>query len=100
MTSESGTESLVKLMLMRVGVQFAQQVRIDRVGRVDFLVGEHLVIEVDSKAHHSDPLRDRARDARLSVLGFPRPALQLLQVVRAGGGGRRHSRRDCRRDHR
>jgi very-short-patch-repair endonuclease len=65
--SESGSESALKLILLRLGVPFRQQVPISGVGRVDFLLGDHLVIEVDSKTHHASPYADRKRDAMLSV---------------------------------
>jgi very-short-patch-repair endonuclease len=79
--SESGTESLVKLMLLRMGVPFQQQVVIPGVGRVDFLLGEHLVVEVDSKLHHSNPYADRKRDAALSVLDKRVLRFMYSQVV-------------------
>lgn len=43
------------------------------VGRVDFVIGERLVIEVDGAAYHTDPVKfeaDRRRDARLSARGY------------------------------
>jgi very-short-patch-repair endonuclease len=64
--SDSGSESEVKLMLFRLGIPFRQQIVIGR-WPVDFLVGEHLAIEADSKAHHSNPYRDRQKDAELSA---------------------------------
>jgi very-short-patch-repair endonuclease len=79
--SESGIESLMKLILIRLGLPFRQQVYIDPVGRVDFLVGERLVIEVDGRAFHADAYKDRQRDALLSIAG--RRVLRFLyaQVV-------------------
>ena len=68
--SESGSESIVRLILLHLGLRFRQQVEIDGVGRVDFVVGESLVIEADSLQHHSDPTRDRRRDAVLSARGY------------------------------
>jgi very-short-patch-repair endonuclease len=79
--SESGTESLLKLLLISMGLPFAQQVDIADVGRVDFVVGQRLVIEVDSRAHHSDPYRDRKRDAVLSARGFRTLRFMYAQVV-------------------
>lgn len=69
---ESGTETRVWLRL-RDMLPIQRQVGIDGVGRVDFLIGTRLVIEVDSREHHErtpDYERDRRRDARLSALGF------------------------------
>lgn len=68
--SESGTESMLKLLLISLGLPFAQQVPIPGVGRVDFVVGRDLVVEVDSRAFHTDPLVDRRRDAVLSARGY------------------------------
>jgi very-short-patch-repair endonuclease len=69
-SSDSGTESMVKLALLRARIPFRQQVRIPGVGRVDFLVGSRLVIEVDSLAFHPDPHADRHRDGELGLRGY------------------------------
>ncbi|MFT4123870.1 MAG: DUF559 domain-containing protein [Microbacteriaceae bacterium] len=69
-TSDSGTESIIKLLLMRLGVAFVQQFVVPGVGAVDFLVGRRLVIEVDSREFHADHYRDRHRDAELGIRGF------------------------------
>lgn len=79
--SESGTESLVKLLLLSLDLPFVQQVRMPDVGRVDFLVGRRLVIEADSRAHHTDLYRDRKRDAVLSVRGFRTLRFMYSQIV-------------------
>lgn len=69
---ESGTETRLWQQL-RHHLPLRRQVPIPGVGRVDFLVGTRLVIEVDSREHHErtpDYERDRCRDARLSALGY------------------------------
>ena len=66
--SQSGTESMFAYRMTRLGVHFRQQVQLG-VDRVDFLIGERLVIEIDSLKHH-DPTQDCIRDARLSILGY------------------------------
>ncbi len=69
---ESGTETRVWQHL-RGRLPLRRQVVIPGVGRVDFLVGERLVIEVDGREHHErtpDFERDRRRDAHLSSLGY------------------------------
>ncbi len=69
---ESGTETRVWQHL-RGRLPVARQVVIPGVGRVDFLIGDRLVIEVDSREHHErtpDYERDRQRDAHLSTLGY------------------------------
>jgi len=68
--AESGTESLLKAGLVRRGVPFRQQVPVSGVGRVDFVVGDRLIVEVDSKTHHLDLSRDRRRDGDSSIAGF------------------------------
>lgn len=65
--SESGTESMVSFRMRKLGIRFRQQVWIGE-DRVDFLIGEALVIEADSKLH--DRIADNARDARLGIRGY------------------------------
>lgn len=81
--SDSGTESLFVFRMSRAGVSVRQQVHIPGVGFVDGLIGERLVIELDSVAHHSDPTVDRRRDAALSILGFRVLRFMYHQVVNA-----------------
>ncbi|MET3768412.1 very-short-patch-repair endonuclease [Marisediminicola sp. UYEF4] len=66
--ADSGTESLFRFRMMRVGVTMRSQVRIAGVGRVDFVIGDRLSIEIDSEAHHggANRRRDLARDAALT----------------------------------
>lgn len=71
--SESIIESLARFRLQQIGIEPRLQVTIMGVGRVDFLIGSRLVIEVDGRAYHSDPGQfeaDRRRDARLSTRGY------------------------------
>lgn len=70
--SQSGTESLVRVRLRRRGVKLRSQVAIDGVGSVDFVVGDRLVIECDSAAHHDgyQSERDYQRDQALLRLGY------------------------------
>lgn len=71
--AESGSESLVRLRLRRRNLRVRVQVRIEGVGRVDLLVGDRLVIEVDSRTHHTATAQyhsDRFRDQRLVELGY------------------------------
>jgi very-short-patch-repair endonuclease len=70
---ESGSESFLRLMLRGLGCQVEPQVVVRGVGRVDFVIDGWLVIECDSRAHHSDwaaQMRDRRRDALLAALGY------------------------------
>ncbi|MGK2308919.1 endonuclease domain-containing protein [Cutibacterium sp. V947] len=71
--ADSGTESLVRCRLRRLGLAVRTQVSINDVGRVDMLVGDRLVIEVDSVAHHTDLAaysNDRRRDLELVSRGY------------------------------
>ena len=82
--AQSGTESLLRRRLkgLRIGVRV--QVAIDGVGRVDLLVGDRLVIEADSVAHHSGPdayRSDRRRDLLLTTLGYLVLRVSWEQVI-------------------
>lgn len=71
--SESGPETLVRLMLRSLGFRFEVQVGIPGVGRVDFVVEGWLIIECDSFEHHSSwdaQRRDRRRDQDAAKLGY------------------------------
>ncbi|MGX1701211.1 type IV toxin-antitoxin system AbiEi family antitoxin domain-containing protein [Microbacterium sp. NPDC055357] len=71
--AESGPETLVRLMLRRLGSSCVAQVEIHRVGRVDLLVDGWLIVECDSKAFHSSWKQqrdDRRRDFAAAQAGF------------------------------
>lgn len=71
--AQAGTETLVRLMLLRMGCEVDLQVEFDGVGSVDLVVDEWLVVECDSKEFHSDwaqQRKDYRRDRRLAELGF------------------------------
>jgi very-short-patch-repair endonuclease len=69
--SESGTETMIRLRLRSAGIQLRSQVVIPGVGRVDFLVGDRLIIEADSREHHLATYQtDRTRDRVAIGLGF------------------------------
>jgi very-short-patch-repair endonuclease len=71
--SESGAETLMRLLLRSLGVHVDVQRRIDGVGRVDIVVDGWLIVECDSKAHHEgwqSQKRDRARDLAAAALGY------------------------------
>lgn len=82
--AESGTETLVRLRLRRRGIQVRPQVWLTAGCRVDLLVGDRLVVEVDSRAHHTGMesyASDRERDLRLRSLGYIVVRLTYQQVV-------------------
>lgn len=69
--AESGSETLMRLLLRMLGCAVQVQVRVDGVGRVDFLVDGWLIIECDSREFHEswdqqrkDKRRDQAAAAR------------------------------------
>ena len=69
-----GIETIIRLLLRADGTSdIASQVRILRVRRVDLLVGDRLVIEVDGAGFHSgeDFERDRIRDLRARPARLP-----------------------------
>lgn len=71
--AESGAETLVRLAMRRHRLRVTPQVVIDGVGRVDLLVGQRLIIEVDGYEWHGDRAafeRDRARDRELVRRGY------------------------------
>jgi very-short-patch-repair endonuclease len=83
--SESGGESLLLFDLRRAGIRPRQQVRITGVGRVDLLIGERLIIEVDGAEFHTerrDFEEDRRRDAVAAALGYRTLRFSHTQVER------------------
>jgi very-short-patch-repair endonuclease len=71
--SESGAETLVRLLLRGLGVDVEVQVEIPGVGRVDLVVDGWLIVECDSRAFHEGweaQKRDRARDMAAAALGY------------------------------
>lgn len=71
--SESGPETLLRLILRTIDCATEIQVEIRGVGRVDFVIDGWLIIECDSQEHHSDwdqQCRDRARDLEAAAQGY------------------------------
>jgi hypothetical protein len=73
--AESGTESIVRVLLALEGIVATPQIPVPfrELERLDLVVGDRLVIECDSRAHHSTHVeldRDNARDLLLTALGF------------------------------
>jgi very-short-patch-repair endonuclease len=85
---ESGTESILFFRLSssleRVGIPFRSQVAVPGVGRVDFVIGERLIVEVDGARYHTDRERfesDRRRDAYASASGHRALRFSFRQVT-------------------
>ncbi len=100
--AESGTETLVRLLLVRLGCHIELQVRIDGVGRVDLLIDGWLIVECDSREHHGsweERRRDLRRDQAAAALGYTtyRPIAEdilwhperVLAAIRGHLGARR-----------
>lgn len=71
--AESGLESLTRFRLRACGILCRPQVEIAGVGRVDLLVDDWLVIELDGRRWHAVEeafVRDRRRDAAAARLGY------------------------------
>jgi len=71
--SESGPETLMRLLLRALGCRVDVQVRIPTVGRVDLVIDGWLIVECDSRAHHEGweaQRRDRRRDLAAAALGY------------------------------
>ncbi|MCS5721953.1 DUF559 domain-containing protein [Herbiconiux sp. CPCC 203407] len=70
--AESGVESVARCRLLEARLEVRPQVRIGRY-RVDLLVGDRVVVEIDGREFHDDPAafeRDRRRAAELTRLGY------------------------------
>ena len=71
--AQSGLETLARLRLRSRGLKIRVQVTIPPVGRVDLLVGDRLVIELDGDEWHSTREQreeDRRRDSALVARGY------------------------------
>ncbi len=84
MWADSGTESLARYRLRRLGLRVQTQVTIPGVGRVDLLIGDRLVLEIDSVSFHDGEdwyHRDRRRDLLLTELGYRTLRVSWEQVT-------------------
>ncbi|KQM83863.1 hypothetical protein ASE68_12205 [Agromyces sp. Leaf222] len=82
--AESGLESLLRIRLHRLGLALRTQVEVPGVGRVDFVLGDRLILEVDGRAGHDTPddrHRDRLRDAVATAHGFTTLRFDYALVV-------------------
>ncbi|MEP6844262.1 MAG: hypothetical protein ABJA11_12110 [Pseudolysinimonas sp.] len=78
--SESGLESLARVRLARRRNRLRPQVRIPGVGRVDLLIGDRLILELDGEEFH-DFEQDRSRDRRAVVRGYLTIRASYRQVI-------------------
>lgn len=80
----SGLESLLRIRLHLLGLTLACQVSIDGVGRVDFVIGGSVILELDGEENHAGPdkrHRDLVRDAAASALGYETRRFDYAQIV-------------------
>lgn len=85
--SESGPETLMRLLLRALGCDVKVQPWLPGVGRVDFVVDGWLIIECDSEAHHAgweQQKEDRRRDLVAAGLGYTtiRPIAEDIMYAR------------------
>ena len=81
---ESGIGGLFWFRMRDQPISLRRQVAIPTVGRIDFLVGTKLVVEVDGAEYHTGPERfeaDRRRDAKLSSSGYRVLRFSYAQVM-------------------
>ena len=82
--AESCIESLTRYRLHLEGIRVRSQVVVAQGLRVDFVLDDDIVIEVDGARFHSGPEQfeaDRARDAILKSLGFRVLHFSYRQIV-------------------
>lgn len=82
---ESGIETVFWLRMRGHRLPITRQTRFRDLGRVDFLIGERLIVEVDGRTFHDTASTfesDRCRDAHLSTLGYRVLRFSYHQVVK------------------
>ncbi|MFX4273841.1 hypothetical protein ACQBAR_03075 [Propionibacteriaceae bacterium Y1685] len=82
--AQAGTETRLRLFHQLRGVPVTPQYHVDGVGWCDLLVGDSLILEADSRQHHTgveNYRRDRERDLKLHMLGYDSLRLTYEQVM-------------------
>lgn len=82
--SESGLGSLLRWRLRDTGVSMRSQVDITSVGRVDFLIGDRLILKADGAEHHASATarhRDLLRDANAAAWGYVTLRFDYAMIV-------------------
>ncbi|HEY4269409.1 MAG TPA: DUF559 domain-containing protein [Galbitalea sp.] len=67
-----------------LGVLMRSQVEIPGVGWVDFVIGDRLIVEIDSREHHGgadNRLRDLERDSVAFALGYLPLRFDYSQII-------------------
>ena len=94
-SAESPLETLLRIEMRALGLPVRAQCQIEGVGRVDFLVGEKLIVEVDGRDYHSDPgafTNDRRRDRAAVGQGYAVARFTYGDVVGDAGSAAREVR--------
>jgi very-short-patch-repair endonuclease len=80
--SDSGVETRFLVLMKKLGIIVRQQVSLEG-HRVDGLIGDRLVVQLDGFAHHqaSERRRDIAHDARLTLCGYTVMRFDYVQVL-------------------
>jgi very-short-patch-repair endonuclease len=79
----SGTETRMRLALVRAGYRVRTQVFIPTVGEVDVLVDDWYILELDSRKHHDgieQQTVDRRRDGNAGLRGYAHDRFMWSQV--------------------
>ena len=82
--ADSGLESLLRWRLRAHGLPVRTQQKIVSVGRVDFVIGERLIVEVDGAGNHdgtSHRHKDLVRDAHAAAWGYVTLRFDYAMVV-------------------
>ncbi|MFD1715524.1 endonuclease domain-containing protein [Amnibacterium flavum] len=82
--SEEGIESIARFRLLQSGIRAVPQVVVGEIGRVDLLIGERLVIELDGRETHAQReafTKDRRRTALLTQGGYTVLHFSYAQVI-------------------
>ena len=82
--SQSGLETMARWRLRSLKLRVRTQVEIAGVGRVDVMIGDRLVLELDGYGFHATGEffeSDRRRDLALSALGYRTVRLSYRQVM-------------------
>jgi len=80
----SGIETIIRLILIELGIAFEPQVTFPGIGTVDFVVAGCVIVETDGHLGHDGEiasLRDYARDAALAARGYIVVRLNYRQVM-------------------
>ena len=83
-TAQSGLETKARMRLRALGISYRTQYSIPQVGKVDILIGERLVVELDGERWHAGKEafeEDRRRDLYLHAQGYVIIRLSYFQVM-------------------